>query len=61
MMVKNKYCSIFYCDRMRERVCCASCENRSRCRRPCLNDPDRCGLEEKKETKHVNQNRKCFY
>lgn len=53
-MSERRYCQRFYCDRMRKRLCCTSCEKRDRCRRPCLNHPDRCGLKQKKEDKHVS-------
>lgn len=48
-MSEIRFCRRFYCDRVRERVCCISCEMRGHCRRACLNHPDRCGLEQKKE------------
>lgn len=54
-MSEIRFCRRFYCDRMRERVCCTSCEKRDRCRRACLNHPDRCGLEQKKEKEHEEE------
>jgi len=44
-------CKQFYCDVKRERVCCRDCENRKSCKNPCLNSPDKCGLEEKGQKK----------
>lgn len=43
----GRYCSIFYCDRHRERRCCADCWHKKhrKCKNPCLNDPTRCGLQ----------------
>ncbi len=44
--VKNKaarHCQIFNCDRKHGNICCADCINRSSCKNPCLNNPERCG------------------
>ena len=38
---KPRMCSRFRCDKRVER-------KRDRCREPCLNDPDRCGLEDRR-------------
>ena len=40
-------CSRFYCNMMGERRCCADCPRKQLgvCIDPCLNDPERCGLE----------------
>lgn len=38
-------CAIFYCDKARERRCCADCQDR--CRNACKNHPSRCGQEDK--------------
>ena len=40
------YCNIFYCDKRRDFVCCASCQSRGRCKNRCLNDPSRCRQED---------------
>lgn len=42
-----RYCTRFHCDRRGDRYCCADCPLKSRCKNPCLNDPARCGLENK--------------
>lgn len=44
---RGRYCSNFYCDRHRERRCCADCWHKKhhKCKNPCLNDPSRCGME----------------
>lgn len=47
----NRKCTQFYCDTMRERVCCCGCPNRKKCKNPCLNSPDKCGLEDKGQEK----------
>ena len=46
---KGRYCARFYCDKVRERRCCADCWRRKarKCRRACQNDPSRCGLQGK--------------
>lgn len=45
-----RICSIFFCDKMGERVCCADCpqhpKNNGHCENYCLNSPDRCGALE---------------
>ena len=45
-----RMCSRFHCDRRGDRYCCADCveRKRDRCRNPCLNDPARCGLEDRR-------------
>lgn len=52
MIKKNnaRMCSRFHCDKRGDRYCCADCveRKRDRCRNPCLNDPARCGLEDKR-------------
>jgi len=35
-------CEIFFCDRKRERHCCAFCPDKKRCGNPCLNNPEKC-------------------
>ena len=42
----NRKCKQFYCDTMRERTCCYECPTRKKCKNPCLNSPDKCGLED---------------
>lgn len=44
-----RMCSRFHCDKRGDRYCCADCveRKRDRCRNPCLNDPSRCGLEDR--------------
>lgn len=43
----EKYrCTLFYCDKRGERLCCACCQSRGRCKNLCLNHPSRCGLAE---------------
>ena len=44
----RRYCNVFYCDKRREYLCCATCQSRGRCRNRCLNHPDRCLLEDVK-------------
>ena len=47
-----RMCSRFHCDKRGDRYCCADCveRKRDRCRNPCLNDPARCGLENRRPT-----------
>lgn len=45
---KPRYCSRFYCESREGRFCCADCKLRRRCENSCLNDPARCGLEDKR-------------
>lgn len=42
----RRYCNVFFCDKQREFVCCATCQSRGRCKNRCLNDPSRCRLED---------------
>lgn len=50
-MSVRRYCQRFYCDRWRERVCCASCREADDCRNRCLNHPSRCRLEDVEKRK----------
>lgn len=43
----KRMCSTFYCDKKRERVCCAGCD--TPCKNRCLNAPERCGLAKESE------------
>ena len=36
-------CDTFYCDHMRERVCCRRCPRLKKCKNHCLNHPSKCG------------------
>ena len=40
-------CKNFNCDRQHGHYCCADCGLRSKYRNPCLNNPSRCGLEDR--------------
>ena len=42
----TRFCNVFYCDRKRDFLCCATCQARGRCKNRCLNDPRRCRLED---------------
>lgn len=44
---KMRRCKQFNCDRMRGNYCCADCDQRDKCKNPCKNGPERCGLSEK--------------
>ncbi len=44
---KQRYCKQFYCDAKRDRLCCADCPDKKKCKNPCLNSPKKCGLEDK--------------
>ena len=46
-MKTPRMCSRFYCDERGDRFCCADCGHSHRCVNPCLNDPSRCGLEDR--------------
>ena len=43
-MKTPRKCSRFYCDAMRERICCTDCPRAYRCPDRCLNHPNRCRL-----------------
>ena len=43
----KRMCSRFYCDYRGDRYCCRDCWHNAYCTNPCLNDPSRCGLEDK--------------
>lgn len=47
MSGQNRMCSRFYCDYRGDRYCCRDCWHNAYCTNPCLNDPSRCGLEDK--------------
>lgn len=48
---KGRYCTNFYCSKVKERRCCVDCWRRKKlkCRNACKNDPARCGLEDIKK------------
>lgn len=48
---KMRRCKNFNCDRRHGNYCCADCGYRTTCKNPCLNDPSRCGLEDKEPAK----------
>lgn len=50
----GRYCLNFYCDRHRERRCCADCWHKKhhKCHNPCMNDPNRCGLQDMSKPKN---------
>lgn len=41
-------CSRFRCAERKEYLCCADCERRALCLAACRNDPERCGLEDRR-------------
>lgn len=41
----TRMCSIFMCDKRRERYCCNDCEKKEKCNNPCLNTPGKCGKD----------------
>lgn len=50
-MAKKKLprrCSRFRCAELGDYICCADCERRPLCLAACQNDPERCGLEDKR-------------
>ena len=46
-MKDPRMCQRFYCDYRGDRYCCRDCWHNAYCTNPCLNDPSRCGLEDK--------------
>ena len=46
-MKTPRMCQRFYCDFRGDRFCCADCGFSHHCVNPCLNDPSRCGLEDR--------------
>lgn len=44
---EGRYCTVFYCHKMRGHVCCADCP--IGCDNPCLNHPSRCNLSRPEE------------
>lgn len=46
-MSEARMCQRFYCDWRGDRYCCRDCWHRRDCDNPCLNDPGRCGLEDR--------------
>lgn len=64
-MIREKFkdysgrrCSVFYCDKARDRICCCDCPLLDECptrNGPCLNDPEHCScVDERKETDDPN-------
>lgn len=47
MKRKIKYCKLYYCNTMKERVCCNTCPNLKKCKNPCINNLVICGKEDK--------------
>lgn len=41
-----RYCQVFRCHHWSDYVCCSSCPQAVRCELLCLNDPERCRLED---------------
>ena len=41
----GRYCSVFHCDKRGDCYCCIDCNKIQKCRNPCQNNPDKCGLE----------------
>lgn len=41
-------CRLFYCDHVRDGLCCRYCKRRERCANPCLNRPETCGQRREK-------------
>ncbi len=48
-------CRNFNCDTLHGHYCCADCKWKAGCKNPCLNDPSRCGLENKGPAKPSGQ------
>lgn len=36
-------CDIFHCDKRGDRYCCFFCNNKEKCKNPCMNNPEKCG------------------
>lgn len=54
---QGRYCTIFYCDKVRECRCCADCPKP--CSHACQNDPSRCGLEDTALAKGERRKKPC--
>ena len=39
----NAKCLLFNCDKKHKNQCCYFCDNRKKCKNPCLNNPQKCG------------------
>lgn len=44
----RRFCTVFFCDTVGDRLCCSTCRLRKDCGSPCLNHPSRCRLEDTK-------------
>ena len=42
----RRYCKVFYCPTVGDRLCCSTCRLRKDCGAYCLNHPSRCRLED---------------
>lgn len=57
-IIEQRMCSVFMCDHRGDRYCCQDCKYRKKCKNPCLNIPERCGLlqEEEQHGSHGRHN-----
>lgn len=44
----RRKCTIFLCKVLLKNICCADCKTKENCRFACKNQPEKCGLMEKK-------------
>lgn len=51
----QRMCEVFMCDHRGDRFCCHDCKDKEKCKNPCLNHPDRCGLLQERGRKCVSE------
>ena len=54
----RRYCKVFHCDTVGDRLCCSCCCLRKDCGNPCLNHPSRCRLEDVQRRRNALDPRK---
>ena len=54
----RRYCKVFHCNTVGDRLCCNCCRLFKDCGNPCLNHPSRCRLEDVKRRRNALDPRK---
>ncbi len=53
----RRKCSAFECKILLEKICCTDCKTKENCRFACKNQPEKCGLMERKKMKKYYVNK----
>lgn len=54
----RRYCKVFHCNTVGDKLCCSCCRLRKDCGNPCLNHPSRCRLEDVQRRRNALDPRK---